>query len=526
MTLVQPSPRSVVSSIEVRASGASDDSARLNAILSAPALGTTRRVALTGAFAISSTLVVYSNTVLDLTRATITLNAGHAVRMIESHATSGTGRDSNITIIGGTIDRGANGGTLNGVSVCMRKVDGVVLRDMTFRSTNGKFSVLFQNVTNFTAENLFMNSTASDGVHMQGPTSQGLIRNIRGVCGDDMVAIVPLDYPGYTWGDEGDITDILIDGVYGNATNKSLVKISGSPTLKTANITARNIFGSSATGWPVMAGDDTSQTNTTGGTFDNIVIENVSAKALSGGFAPIFLNASVGKRFRVNGQHYDVGAVSGAAILLGSNAAIDSLVVSHLTVVNGATNVGAIRVQGSVDNLVINGVVGAFVAGASLVQIDDGTSTACIRRLSIANVAASWATASGSLVRAVTSGHALTTMQLSNINCVAGPAWIGDLDTVTTIYLTGVSVGAGLFSVRAQSALTVYGEGVVSNFSASIVAGGTMRAKSLGFAVDASKLVKTANDMATNTNAGLSCGVGPIICDGTNWKHLFTGATY
>ena len=44
--------------------------------------------------------------------------------------------------------------------------------------------------------------------------------------------------------------------------------------------------------------------------------------------------------------------------------------------------------------------------------------------------------------------------------------------------------------------------------------------------VDLSILGKTNGDRANNTNAGLACGVGPAISNGTNWKNIYSGATY
>ena len=41
-----------------------------------------------------------------------------------------------------------------------------------------------------------------------------------------------------------------------------------------------------------------------------------------------------------------------------------------------------------------------------------------------------------------------------------------------------------------------------------------------------SLVAKNAGDLAYNTNGALSCGAGPVICNGTLWKHLYTGATY
>jgi len=39
-------------------------------------------------------------------------------------------------------------------------------------------------------------------------------------------------------------------------------------------------------------------------------------------------------------------------------------------------------------------------------------------------------------------------------------------------------------------------------------------------------VAKTAGDMARNTNAGLSCGAGPVVSNGSLWKGLYSGATY
>jgi hypothetical protein len=30
--------------------------------------------------------------------------------------------------------------------------------------------------------------------------------------------------------------------------------------------------------------------------------------------------------------------------------------------------------------------------------------------------------------------------------------------------------------------------------------------------------------MASNTNGALACGAGPAVCNGTNWKNLYSGA--
>ena len=53
----------------------------------------------------------------------------------------------------------------------------------------------------------------------------------------------------------------------------------------------------------------------------------------------------------------------------------------------------------------------------------------------------------------------------------------------------------------------------------------TIRAIGIEIRVDVSTLTPTAGDVVTNTNAALACGVGPVVSNGTLWKHLYTGAT-
>jgi hypothetical protein len=39
-------------------------------------------------------------------------------------------------------------------------------------------------------------------------------------------------------------------------------------------------------------------------------------------------------------------------------------------------------------------------------------------------------------------------------------------------------------------------------------------------------IARNVGDLATNTNASRSCGVGPVGFDGTVWKNLITGLTF
>lgn len=55
---------------------------------------------------------------------------------------------------------------------------------------------------------------------------------------------------------------------------------------------------------------------------------------------------------------------------------------------------------------------------------------------------------------------------------------------------------------------------------------GTIHSKTFDYQADVAKLAKAQGNMAYNNNGARSCGVGPVVCDGTTWKHIYTGATY
>src|SRR6202021_4169873 len=84
----------------------------------------------------------------------------------------------------------------------------------TITSTAGKYAILLQKCTNFLSNDIYFNNVASDGVHVQGPSSFGKITNIYGLTvGDDVVALTPNDWTQYAVGSGGNITDIVIDTV-------------------------------------------------------------------------------------------------------------------------------------------------------------------------------------------------------------------------------------------------------------------------------------------------------------------------
>jgi len=124
-------------------------------------------------------------------------------------------------------------------------------------------------------------------------------------------------------------------------------------------------------------------------------------------------------------------------------------------------------------------------------------------------------------------GTTLPLIELNNVALGGGPSWLCDLNTVTQVMASNVASGGGPFSVRAAGNLTIRaGAMSLTGGASSVLSGGVLSSKTFGFRCDVSILAKAAGDMAHNTNAALSCGVGPVVCDGTSWKNLFSGATY
>jgi hypothetical protein len=328
--------------------------------------------------------------------------------MLQSPGVGSGTRSNDITVIGGVWDRQSNGGVGNNQhSIAMRNVDRLTMRDMTFKSTAGKYAVAIAGCTEFDIQRMRMSSTFSDGVHLQGACQRGQVRGVYGTAGDDLVALSPKDYAAYVWGDEGDMSDILIEGIHGISTNKTIVKFMGGNGLNLKGITLRHVRGSSSVTTGVQIGDDTGSPNTQGGLLDDITLDDIKV-SVPANQSQIAINASNGKRFRVNNFHYETGGLANqAGLMLGpdTTTALESVIVNGLTVADGVANAGAIAVKGVVQHLAVLGASGTPVANATFLRYDDSITTAAIQRVSIIGAQLDWASSTGSVVRCASTSH-------------------------------------------------------------------------------------------------------------------------
>ena len=140
----------------------------------------------------------------------------------------GEGADSDIVIEGGiwttlaTTPRESNGNVRGGAftpwrprgahgTIMISNARRVVVRNLTIKECR-PHGVQIGNCSGFLVENIVFENHGRDGVHMGGPAENGVVRKIRGVTGDDMIALNAWDWrqSNATF---GPIRRILVDGV-------------------------------------------------------------------------------------------------------------------------------------------------------------------------------------------------------------------------------------------------------------------------------------------------------------------------
>lgn len=67
------------------------------------------------------------------------------------------------------------------------------VRNITVRQSDF-YAVLVSRCQDFLAEGLYFEDQYKDGIHINGPTARGTVRNVRGTCGDDIVALNAWDW--------------------------------------------------------------------------------------------------------------------------------------------------------------------------------------------------------------------------------------------------------------------------------------------------------------------------------------------
>jgi len=115
--------------------------------------------------------------------------------------------------------------------ILLSNVRGAVVRNLVVRQSRAH-AVQLSNCSQFLVENVTFQQHRRDGIHVNGPAHYGVIRGIRGVTGDDFLALNAWDWSN-TVPSFGPIDHVLVDGVYGDPRQGGTDEIRLLPGTKT-----------------------------------------------------------------------------------------------------------------------------------------------------------------------------------------------------------------------------------------------------------------------------------------------------
>lgn len=135
------------------------------------------------------------------------------------------------------------------------------------------FAVMLDTVSYFTVDNIIFDfnygnplATNMDGIHIDGNCHYGDIRNLKGACYDDLVALNADE------GLAGDITNINIDGIYSEDCHSAVRLLAAKQSVK--NIHISNVYG---TYFQYCIGITRFYPTDDKGQYDGITLENIYA---------------------------------------------------------------------------------------------------------------------------------------------------------------------------------------------------------------------------------------------------------
>lgn len=272
--------------------GIHDDTLALQSLLDARGVV---RVEKPGTYLISKTLIIYSNTRFELSPGAVLLAAPMSrCSLIQNEHFADGGRDENIEIIGGTWDGNCDAMGLDGLEffnhrndepydparftgklIRFAHIDRLVLQRLVVRNPVS-YGIQIADADGFVVRDIFFDFNwhfcTTDGVHVNGPSRNGVIENLAGTTNDDMVGLTTYDER------HGEVTLGDIENLYlHNLTAKN--GYSGVRLMCGENCIMRNIRIDGLYGTYRYHGVVISNHSKRPGTvlFDEVVIENVCA---------------------------------------------------------------------------------------------------------------------------------------------------------------------------------------------------------------------------------------------------------
>lgn len=212
-------------------------------------------------------------------------------------------KDKNISITGGIwgeenderLGYGESGcfdenNSMVGVSTCflLSNVKNLILKNLTFRHTAG-FAIQMGNISDFKVEDICFDSCFADGLHINGGTENGTVKNLYGHTEDDLIALNAYDWDNSSI-NFGKIENLVVDGVKcesGGDVHKSIRIQPGIYPYKNGekedcfikNLTIKNVSGVACFKMYLQTPAYTTlpEKNVGVGRMENVRFENVSA---------------------------------------------------------------------------------------------------------------------------------------------------------------------------------------------------------------------------------------------------------
>ena len=498
-------------------------------------------------------------------------------------------RDRDIQIVGGVWNRGANGpnsgvgapeSAVPGHSILMKHVDGLLVDIERAYSTAGISFVWITDCTRWSASVRDADCVRTV-MQIVGPNMAGDIPIVRGACNDDLINICGNVYTDQT-DTCGDIMGVNVGAIQADGVGGSALKLNAGAGCAVNGVSVAHISGRANVGF--FVGDDYAYSATTGGTYGPvrigylgttgynanpksiylwtpackaIIIDNADllpfdpiwsqgSSAVSIDYLKIkanvtstvqtylmrcFQSTSI-KQLVLEGWTAALSGNSSSLLRVYGTAVVNRVVVDKPVVTFSGTNTDGVRVYetGRIDEVVLRDfdVTYSDTAGTScLVYASAGTITeTAFQGGKMKNGAALCRLDSGVTSSLISVSDTLvdTPDRMLNIRNAACDVFIGDAVRAVTPALPMIlfNNASGVYAVRGQDIQCNTATAKLARNTGTEAI--TVFAPTLG--VDLSILPKTANQMATNTNAGLACGVGPATAGGVAWKNTYSGATY
>jgi hypothetical protein len=492
--------------------------------------------------------------------------------------------DKNIKITGtGIWDRGANG-PLGGIGPLGSNVAGhsVFLKHVAYctvdlervQGTGGITFVWITSIRHFSVS-VHDSNVVRTTVQVVGPIHDGRLPYVQGTCTDDLVNIC-----GHVYAEQtdtcGDVTGMMVDKIVARGVGGSALKINAGAAQRVHDVKVGYLGGDTAVG--CFIGEDADRPETAGGTYGVLDFDLVDFRTVNGFpfhlAGPVIdrlqakvkgVNTSLVYAYKVSAEtsirSMDITLVSTEStvqrpIILNNGTSVGTLTVRGL--VRGSTYDGGcvvrVRDTATVDQIIFDGL--DFTAAHTNFSLLNLVGTAVVKRATFRDVSAKWLDRTGT-------SHAVyfqNTPTCSHITFAGGNYEAGNALTnantapMDIVFTSGCRTNGQTTLINAYAATDITFDGldttILGNYVVFVASSATVNLRgsslrwtaaagvvqktgsevinvySAALQVDLSKCAKTAGGLANNTNAALSCGVGPAVCNGTTWKNLHTGLTY